>query len=179
MDKINNKKISSVIELAGNQGVLSRKISRLSHVKRVLCSDYDYGATNVLFINQLDSLKTSPSNNLYVCNFDFMLDYREHLHPERATRIKSECLVALAVTHHLMLTQQYSLDVILSILSDYTSKYLIIEFMPLGLWDGKSAPKLPKWYSREFFENMILTQYQIIDSSFIEENRIIYFCEKL
>ena len=174
--KIKSKKIDSVIELAGNQGVLSIVISSLSHVSRVVCSDYDYGATNRLFSKLINS---TNSNNIYVCNFDFMSDYREQLYLERAIRLKSECLIVLAVTHHLMLTQHYSLASILNSFESFTNKYLIIEFMPLGLWDGKFAPNIPDWYSRDFFESVILSKCIILMSLILKKIELFISVKKL
>ena len=58
--------------------------------------------------------------------------------------IKSDIVLAMAVTHHLILGQKLSIDFIFSQIKQYANKYVFIEFMPLGLWGGKEIlPKIP------------------------------------
>lgn len=168
VEKISNLGVNTVIELAGNQGVLSRYISRLPNIKHVICNDYDPVAIDKGFLNLRNDEK------VYMVNFDFMGDIRELLSPERAIRMKSDLVVALAVTHHLVLSQKYSLDSIFNILKRYTNRYIIIEFMPLGLWDGKNSPVVPEWYTVEWFENAMKRHFDIINKAQLEKNRICY-----
>jgi hypothetical protein len=96
-----------------------------------------------------------------------------------AERFASQCVMALAVTHHLVLTQGFNIDSIISTIRSYTTRYAIIEFMPKGLWDGKNAPPFPAWYTREWFMDHLRKQFTIEWEEQTEENRITFFCNIL
>lgn len=162
---------TAIIELAGNQGILSRALSKLPGLKQVVCSDYDEKSIDQLLVRLDDTDKVHPA-----C-FDFMADIEGSLSAERAKRLKSDMVIALAVTHHLILTQQYSIDSIFTALASYTSKYVIVEFMPLGLWDGKTAPPLPDWYNETWFVENMTRYFKIIKRASLEDNRIAFVGE--
>lgn len=171
-EKVKLLEVETIIEFAGNQGVLSREIVKIPRIKSVICSDYDENAVNMLVSNP-------KIEKLFPACFDFMSDAKEGLSGERASRFKSDLVIALAVTHHLLLTQKYSIDSIIGTLSKYSSRYIIIEYMPLGLWDGKSAPVLPYWYSECWFIEALSKHFKIIDRAHLEENRIAFVGERL
>jgi hypothetical protein len=50
--------------------------------------------------------------------------------------------------------------------------------MPLGLWNGTAAPPLPAWYTKEWFKACLETRFKVLLEEQIEENRILFFCEK-
>ncbi len=163
---------TSIVELAGNQGILSKTIAKLPDVEQVICTDYDEKAVDQLL------LKTKGEKVFMAC-FDFMGDVREALTRERSERFKSDLVIALAVTHHLLLTQKYSIDAIFSSIASFTRKHLIIEFMPLGLWDGTSAPPIPDWYSEEWFAENMGRYFKITKRVSLEENRVAFVGELL
>lgn len=162
---------TTVLELAGNQGILSRALSKLPGLKQVICSDFDEKSIDQLLVRLSDTDKVHPA-----C-FDFMADLQGSLSADRAKRLKSDIVIALAVTHHLILTQQYSIDSIFTALASYTNKYVIVEFMPLGLWDGKTAPPLPDWYNEPWFVENMTKHFRIIKRVSLEDNRIAFVGE--
>ena len=162
---------TTILDLAGNQGILARALSKLPSVAHVVCSDYDEKSIDQLLIRLDDTDKVHPA-----C-FDFMADVQDSLSTERAKRLRSDMVIALAVMHHLILTQQYSIESIFTTLASYTNKYLIVEFMPLGLWDGKSAPPLPDWYNESWFAENMAKYFRIIKRVGLEDNRIIFVGE--
>lgn len=164
---------ATILELAGNQGVLSRELAKLPGVKQVVCSDYDEKSIDQLLIRVGEVDKVHPA-----C-FDFMGDVQGLLSGERASRYKSDLVIALAVTHHLILSQQYPIESIFSTLAAYTKKYLIVEFMPLGLWDGETSPPLPDWYTESWFERNMTRYFRIINRAALEDNRIVFVGEAL
>jgi hypothetical protein len=87
--------------------------------------------------------------------------------------------VALAITHHLILSQRIGISKVIEILGLYTSKYIIVEFMPLGLYDGTSAPPIPDWYNIESFSFEFSKFFTIIDIHKIDKNRILFTGKKL
>jgi hypothetical protein len=166
VDVVNELKPESIIELAGNQGILSRVLSDMPGVKRVICTDYDEKAIDQLLINAKDEDKVG------IACFDFMGEVWQALSHERSARLRSEMVIALAVTHHLILTQKYSIDSILKALTRYSSKYLIVEFMPLGLWDGATAPAIPEWYNETWFIENLSRYCDILQRKELEPNRV-------
>ena len=172
VDKIRALPIKTVTELAGNEGVLSRYISTLPNIKEVICTDYDENAIDSLLLN-------SDDEKIYMGCFDFVDEIHEQISPDRSNRLKSDLVIALAVTHHLVLTQKITMDYIFTTVSSFTKKYIIIEFMPLGLWDGKFSPELPSWYTEEWFVEHMEKFYRIMHREQLEENRIVFIGELL
>lgn len=162
--------VRTILELAGNQGVLSRTISNLPNIDRVICSDYDATA--------IDRLILSGDNSVFPACFDFMHDFHEEISGERSARLKSDLVIALAVTHHLVLSQGYSIDGIFSKIYRYTEKYILIEFMPLGLWNGEYAPPVPSYYNEMWFTCSMSKFFLIKDRVQTEKNRVLFLGEK-
>lgn len=158
----------TILELAGNQGILSRTLSKIDGVERVICADYDENSVDALVLNLINNERLSMA-----C-FNFMGESWQILANERQERLRSELVIALAVTHHLILTQRYDIDRIFNTLASYTSKYLIVEFMPLGLWDGESAPPLPSWYNESWFVDNLCNYFSVLERRELEQNRIAF-----
>lgn len=175
VDKIKELKIKNVTELAGNWGLLSYLIFEGTDVKKIICTDCDEEAINKMynFFRQNAYL-----NQLSPVLLDFMKPIELYNSGRPSNRLKSEAVLALAITHHLLLTDNYKIEVILEKISKYTTKYAFIEFMPLGLWNGYTAPEIPQWYNQEWFTLNFLNYFTIIDMSKIEENRILYIGRK-
>jgi hypothetical protein len=89
-------------------------------------------------------------------------------------RFKSEAVLALAVTHHLILTQNYPIEYIFHRIERFSEKYVFIEFMPLGLYSKGVAPKVPNWYSTEWFRNNFSQHFELLLEEQLEANRILF-----
>lgn len=170
-DEIINLKPSSILEIAGNQGVFSRYLAQTNIFNSVICTDYDSDA-----IDYLHNVSEKNDKLAYLC-FDFMGEEWQLIAQERPSRLKSDLVVALAVTHHLTLTQGYSIDAIIDVMSAYTKKYLIVEFMPLGLWAGGELPEVPDWYNENWFLRGFSKQFSLLKRIELEPNRIAYIGE--
>lgn len=174
INKITSLKVSSVLELAGNQGSLARLLAEKCQLKTVICTDADsYALDKGYRLAKRDNAKI----NWAILNpFDFENNYHEI---DLEKRFCSEAVIALAVTHHLILTQGYPVDYILDTFARFTKKYLLIEFMPLGLYNGVAAPPVPTWYNEEWFKAEFTKKFELIDQVQLEENRIIFVGKKL
>lgn len=95
----------------------------------------------------------------------------------RAERLRGDVVIALAVTHHLLLTQGYRLDAVVDRIAAHGRRHLIIEFMPKGLWDGASAPPVPSWYTRQWFADGLARVGRIALEEQLEENRVMFLVE--
>lgn len=165
---IANLKPKSIMEIGGNQGALSRELARLDTSEIVICTDYDMDAIDSLF------LKLGPNEKICTACFDFIGEEWQLLANERPDRLRADMVVALAITHHLILAQQYDIDAVFNALLSFSRKYLIVEFMPLGLWDGVTAPAVPEWYSEPSFEKSLMNRCTILQKITLETNRVLY-----
>lgn len=164
--------INSVVELGGNRGAFSEFLKSRAGIERMVCTDYDEGAVDLMYQDmKRKSLDITPA--LVDMMFPLMNYYEEPPYE----RFRSEAVVVLAVTHHLLLTQKLSIDLIFEIIARYTNRYALVEFMPLGLHDGKSAPPLPAWYNRDWFRASFKSHFRPIIEEQLEENRILFFGE--
>jgi hypothetical protein len=139
----------------------------------VICTDYDEIAIDKLVKRFSDqNVKLAPA----------ILDFVKPLGNLRTDspimRFQSDMVIALAVTHHLILTQKISINVILDSLFGYSKQYVLVEFMPLGLWDGNTALPIPSWYTPEWFEAHLRKYASIEKVIHYSTNRILYFCNK-
>ena len=92
----------------------------------------------------MDALNPSPA-----------LGWRNLQFPSAAHRFCSEMAMALALIHHLAITQRQTFDRIVPALADFSTKWLLIEFVPLddllSLNLLKTHPKDMSWYTLSNF----------------------------
>jgi hypothetical protein len=166
---INDLGVNTMIDLAGNKGVFSLLVANKTTVSKVICSDYDEMAIDDLYLylrNQNDT-KISPLllNFMYpIANFDF-------------EKVKSDIAVALAVTHHLLISQKCPIDSVFKKVGQYSNRYVLIEFMPLGLWNGYYAPPIPEWYNVNWFREKFKRHFKLLKEEQTEKNRILFLGE--
>jgi hypothetical protein len=166
---INDLHLDSMIDLAGNKGVFSLLIADKTNISRVICSDYDEMAIDdlYLYLKHRNNTKIIPIllNFMYpISNFDF-------------GKVKSDIVVALAVTHHLLLTQKCPIDSVFKKIGQYSNRYVLIEFMPLGLWNGYYAPPIPEWHNLDWFREKFKRHFKLLIEEQTEKNRILFLGE--
>lgn len=114
------------LDLAGNSGLASLIIGQAHPHLKCLNTDYDVNALDKLYL----ILKENPQFSLESYLLNFMLP----MTAASVATFKSDIVMALAITHHLLLTQGHKISEIFEKISAYSKKYVFIEFMPLGLW---------------------------------------------
>lgn len=171
--KLLSLNIKTITEIAGNQGVFSILLSKHGFDK-IICIDSDSYALDVGY---LKAQKTSSNINWATLN-PFASNYNI-LEESPHIRLRSELVLALALTHHLILSQYISISKVIEILALYTSKYIFLEFMPLGLHNGISAPPVPNWYNMDNFSLEFSKFFKIIEICNLEKNRILFIGQKL
>ena len=156
----------TVTDLAGNSGLFAELLLTEGVSKHVFVIDRDANALD-------DAYKRSKENGF---NYDTV--WSNMMCPvdksSSSDRFASDIVVALALTHHLILSQKYDISLIFERLSAYSKKYVIVEFMPLGLWDGKEAPPVPSWYTEEWFSSHFSERFTLLHKEQLEENRIVF-----
>lgn len=166
----NTPGIRSIIDLAGNEGYFSALMDKELDLDKLIVADYDENAIDQAYQNfaQFSSEKvhTLLLNFMYTPDMD-----------GTSKRLQSDLAIALAVTHHLVLTARYSLDAIFERLRAYSRQFVMVEFMPLGLWGtgDKIYPEVPQGYNLNWFRETFSIYYDIIVEEQLEENRILFF----
>ncbi|WP_072934313.1 hypothetical protein [Schwartzia succinivorans] len=177
-DLLRKYKISASLELGGNQGVFSQILLESGQVISAFCSDFDESAVNTLYKIVRDN--EDARGSLYPIYYDFMNEaYDEYNVNHLVNRLKNDVVVALAMTHHLILSQHINMDIMFERLAGLTTRYIVVEFMPLGLWGGgDDMPLVPDWYNVDTFKKCMAKQFNILESHVLEKNRIVFIGEK-
>lgn len=165
--------IDTLIDLAGNQGFFSTQIIKKTNIKKVVVVDYDENAIDIAYKN----FKSNKYQNVTTLLLNFMVpvDLKS-----TTSRLKSDLVIALAVSHHLFLGQGFSINAVFDRISQYSNKYVLIEFMPLGLWGGTESDsvQIPEWYNVDWFRKTFLCFFEILLEKQIETNRIAFLGKK-
>jgi hypothetical protein len=161
--------LDSVIELGGNQGYFSDLLLSSGAARRVICADYDEPAIDRAYER---SLKNGSSLQTVV--LDFVHPMVSPFGESPATRLQCDGVVVLAVTHHILLTQKVPLARLLQSIAAYGRRFIAVEFMPLGLWDGQKAPPIPTWYNLEWFRTAFAREFEITHDESLEVNRHLF-----
>jgi hypothetical protein len=178
LEIVKNHQMKTVTDLGGGQGVLSRLLVQRANVEKAIIIDFDGQAVDAMY-NRVKTLE-GENRKIVPVLLDFISDTSllgyEKCFPYSEGRFKSEAVMALAVTHHLLLRQKRSLDFILNVMARYTKKYAFIEFMPLGLWsEGGTVPPVPSWYTIQWFRNHFGKYFRLLLEEELEKNRILFF----
>ncbi|TSA08175.1 MAG: hypothetical protein D4R73_08990 [Deltaproteobacteria bacterium] len=169
---VHSYSIKSVVELGGNQGALCLLLIQKGHLDQVICTDKDEDAVDQMYLCAKGK-KIPFSPVLLNCVFPVTVFHTRPPHE----RFRADLVIALALTHHLLLTNGLKIEFILGAMAKYTRNYAMIEFMPLGLWDGHSQKPRPHWYTRDWFREAFQQFFKIILEEKLEENRILFFGE--
>lgn len=164
--------IGSVLEVGGNQGAFSRLLLERTKVEHVICTDYDENAVDLMYQVSRDQ---NPA--LTPAVMDFIVPVITYFGKYPYERFKSDAVMALAVVHHLVLTQNIPIDQVFKTLSAYSKRYIFIEYMPLGLYNGKNIPSVPTWYTQDWFRQAFEKYFKVLLVEKLEENRILFVGE--
>jgi hypothetical protein len=162
--------VRSAIDFGGNQGKFSRKLIEQTRVKEVVCIDSDENAIDAGYCQGMPA----QTGKITFVHYDCMggiVKLRFMLPNER---FKSDMVIALALTHHLIFSQGYDADEIFKVMFSYTRKYVLIEFMPLGLWVAGQKPNTPAWYTVEWFRKTFQNYFDLLWEEQLRENNILF-----
>jgi hypothetical protein len=167
--KLVGLKVGSVLEIAGNQGVVSRLLLQALPDARIICTDPDGLAIDKGYL----SAKAADAGVEWAI-LDPFASEASPVEVATEDRLRCDAVVVLALTHHLTLTFGYRLDYIFDVIGRYARRHVFIEFMPLGLHDGTRAPPLPDWYDEAWFRAAFCRRFRLIERLDLESNRILY-----
>lgn len=163
--------INTSLDVAGNHAYLSILLSSLSKFKKLTSMDYDIAAIDFAY----SSIKGTSTNINLIANNFLELTYDKNL----VSRLKSDVVYGLALTHHLVLSQNINICIVFDVFHSLANKYVFIEFMPLGLWAGHDVhtPPIPSWYNVDWFKKNFLHFFDLREEIELEENRVLFFGE--
>lgn len=174
IESLKNISIKSSVEIGGNQGYFSKLLVQNNIVEKAIVSDYDYNAINILYnYTKIDK----QLKNLIV---PLVLNINSVSSKNQIkNRLDADIVIALALVHHLILTQGVNIDMLIEKLSWFTRKYILIEFMPMGLWNGKEEdiPTIPEWYNINWFRKKVSNKFIILQEKEVAKNRIMILGE--
>jgi len=167
---IRSLNIRSATDMGGNTGGFVAELIRQGLIEFGCVLDSD---ESVLEIGRSHSIKENIPIS-FAC-----VDLTTLPSPDRVTpdRFASDLLCALGLIHHMCLRYRMSFHHALSNICSYPFKYLMIEFMPLGLTADGSSSKLPTWYEEKTFEEELIKFVKIIKREKLNKSRVLYLCE--
>ena len=174
-------KPGTVLDIGANQGLFSILASKTG--ARVVSSDSDIFAVDRLY----ERVRAKGYRNITTVVMSLNgipQGWQKGLFCKRSApeRFRSEMVMALALTHHLSLSQSFGFDAIASIFSEFSERYLITEYMPNGVGVGKPHPDpLPPWYTLDNFLGCLgkhFSKITTMESSPYPTPRIMVVCEK-
>ncbi|MGH8029646.1 MAG: hypothetical protein ACREO3_06910, partial [Arenimonas sp.] len=169
IERLAGLNVTSVLELAGNQGVLSRAIAKRLSTARVICTDPDGLAIDKGYVAARDHAES--------IEWAILDPFSNETSPSEVIvqdRFRADAVVVLALTHHLTLTHNFRLDHIFDVIRSFAKSHVFIEFMPLGLHDGTSAPPFRDGYNEDWFDAEFRRHFEMIDRVQLEPNRILF-----
>jgi hypothetical protein len=164
---------TSSLELAGNQGLFSEELLRAEIVARATCTDADERAVDAAY-----ERTRLAGGALHTAVLDIIYSIMSPFDDPPMARLRSDAVIALAVTHHLLLTQGVPVEQVLRRIAAFAGRFVFVEFMPLGLWDGAKAPPVPSWYNIEWFRAAFVREFDLWHEELLEPNRVL-FCGRL
>jgi len=159
----------TAIDIAGNQGLFSKLLLSHTDIEKVICQDLDEQAIDIGYKNHRKN-----SENISYVNYHSIAPIVKTTHPLPSERFKCDIVFTLALLHHLILSQGFSIEDIFEEFGRYTNKYVCIEFMPKGLWVQGAEVKIPPWYTEEWFRERFKRYFEILKKEQIAENYIVY-----
>ncbi|AGC76574.1 hypothetical protein LX97_01235 [Nonlabens dokdonensis] len=161
---------NSLIELASNQGKFANYVLEQTQITQIIATDYDKNALDQIYLNNRSSDQVLP------LLYDFVRPNNRTNTKVISDRINADVVMALAVTHHLILTQDITLDHIFNVLKSLSTKYVVIEFMPLGLYSGdmNNIPAVPDYYTLEWFKTTFSEYFDYMLDEKLDVNRHLF-----
>ena len=171
-------KPKTVVEMGGNKGLFAMHACRtVGSIERYYCGDYDEHAVNWLY-NYLQN--TNEFKMIYPMVLNFQDTYKKLWLRPLGDRIEADCCVAMALTHHLLLRQQVSIDIMFEGFASCTKEWLLVEFMPKGVWKTmeRTYNMIPE-YSFEWFKAHMEKRFDVKDVvEVIEGHRVLLIGKK-
>jgi SAM-dependent methyltransferase len=169
----------SILDVGGNNGELFEYLSQYQNITftQYIVVDRDDGAIESGRLLSKTRERYRGMRAQCVPSYfymDFANPWRSNYVRKVEERLKSDVVIALALTHHLLLTDGLEISVMWRRFAEMTERFLIVEFMPLGLWGGHGEyPHVPSWYNLEWFKSEMSKNFELVGQHNISVNRIL------
>lgn len=178
----------SIVDLAGNMGWYGTYYHSYVDYSVIIdldcnCVDYLWNKVRVDDITNVIPIKMSicsPTLGYYrdeMISSTAIVPWRQ----SAIKRFKSDLVLALAIMHHLVFSQQLTFEEVIEQVLMFSKRYIIIEFIEKTdqyIWNFKKEGF--EWYTKENFEKILSSRCKILSTnvSTPEKTRTIYLCEK-
>ena len=185
---LNELKPKTVIDLGANTGRFSFLAAK--EVEQVIALESDYNCVDAIenaidkaalkniTVMQMDLAETTPSFGVLEKEYSSIFKRLSNIH------LSPSLVMALAIVHHLHISNFLSFAQIAELLAKFNSKYLIIEFVPIQ--DSKVQLLIKNKqrdfssYTQENFTTALLEYFKLIEIKIIEgSDRELLLLEKL
>ena len=171
---VRSVKPRTIMDLAGNMGWYSLTLSK--EVDYAVSIDIDSGISDCAY----QMIRQANARNIYPLYANAMRPCTPHF----SSRTQCDLVLALAVIHHLALTQALTFEQIIDRMSCYTQKYLLIEFVdrddPYAIqYLRQFEEKSVDWYNKTHFEKVLEQKFNLLSKRPSEvPTRTLYLCER-
>jgi len=162
--------VRTAVDFGGNQGKFSKQLLQLTGISEVVCVDSDESAVESGYLKE----NRGNKGKITFAHYDFMGGIVKLRFMAPNDRFRADLAVALALTHHLTLAQGYDIEDVFRYISGYAKKYVLIEFMPLGLWVKGRQPSTPDWYTADWFREAFTKYFDLVLEEKLRENNTIF-----
>ena len=157
----------TVLDVACNKGWFS--LLATAHARRVVAFDTDRPSISRLTQKVLAEHRPVLPLVMNVLDPSPTSGWRLNQYPSAIERFRSDFVMALALIHHLVLSQMQDFSRVVDALRDFTKKWLLIEFVPLS--DQRSQQILGRyrreqftWYTEENFASELQHRFRLVES---------------
>jgi len=178
--KIAKRKFDNVIDIGCNEGEYSKIFEKEG--SNVVSTDFDNECLNNLCKTTQDKKIWTYKVNIAYPTPAIGWGNKEHDSFLYRMKKKFDLVLALGLIHHLLITERIPLKEIFEILSEFTNKYAIMEFIPPNDEKFKQLAgynlNLYNDYNQINFEEALKSNFKILDKHELKDNkRILYFLE--
>jgi hypothetical protein len=153
---------TSTLDLAGNGGYLSYLLAKTGKYQSVISLEHNEDAIEF-------GIKKLSNENVTCYHVNPIAPFGDLNAFSKS--VKSEAVVVLNLTHHLIINLQYKIHAILTIYAKYTAKHIYIDFQPFGD-NPHNAASLPAWYTETWFEERFTFFFKLLAKKVIETTSI-------
>jgi hypothetical protein len=154
-------KPETVVDLGCNTGDYSRLAAECG--AEVVAADADHDAVEVLYRRLREEPAAITPMVIDLCNPSPGLGLMNRERPPFFARIQGDCVLALALLHHLLVSGNLTLDAVCELLASLTRRDLVLEFIPtddsmferllkfrVNLFEGLALQSVREAFSKRF-----------------------------
>jgi hypothetical protein len=162
----------SVVDVGGNDGQYG------NHLINSISSLTDYVVLDSDNVSINRGMRSSWGSKITFAFFNFSAPTVDPNQIHYSRRFRADLVLALAVTHHILLTDNLSPSIMFSRFAELTNRDIIVEFMPWGLWVPGRSKDVPLGYELEEFKAEFVKHFDLCAILEVGDNRILLHGKK-